>query len=654
MSENHSLNVSALNVSAVKPAKRLVLSLSLSLVMLSGLAVTSLSLCLPAPADAQTGAEQSEGLPIKDIKVDGSGQLVIVFATGGAFPEAPRVAELDSPRRIVMDFQDAALEVGSLPSVDALSASLTRAVPGIKGIRYSMVGVGAGGARPIARIVLELDAAAPVKAKVAKVEEGAVTVSLLDDAAGGNSSATAGGATAASDKDAYDDYYKQLLNQKEADKKASAEWGPRRGSLSEVGGKVAIKPITNVSNWMGGFWGKKDQGDAAAATKKPESKAPAASSVAEPAQRAASNESTAQTKAPEQSLLSKGLGVGKLWKRGKAASTTPQPQSQPAEASTAPAEAPTSATAGTSPTAENVETGAAAKSASGEGGWGEWGDGNKTSQTNPAQEKPVQAEAPAPVTPVESPTAAAPEPTPAPETKAAGAGEVGTPQTQADASVGNSDAANSETPSSPLESASGETGASETPRYKAGKLFNKAVHQHLSGNLAEAIKDYQAAVGIDPELGQAYCNLGLAYNQQHNYADALAAFRKALAVNASDAIAYNGIGAALKAQKDMVGATKNWQTAVKLNPKLGVAQYNLGTAYEFQGEFEKALVAYQAAIKCDSRMGEAYYRIGLIMQKQKKLDEARSQFKQALKLSGNSEYSEDARQRLALIDKKVK
>ncbi len=649
MSENHSLNVSAVNVSAVEPAKRLVLSLSLSLAMLSGLAVTSLSVCLPAPADAQAGAEQSEGLPIKDIKVDDSGQLVIVFATGGAFPEAPRVAELDSPRRVVMDFQDAALEVGSLPSVDALNARLTGAVPGVKGIRYSMV----GGARPIARIVLELDAAAPVKAKVAKVEEGAVTVSLLD-AAGGASGATAGGATAASDKDAYDDYYKQLLNQKEADKKASAEWGPRRGSLSEVGGKVAIKPITNVSNWMGGFWGKKDQGDAAASAKKPESKAPAGGSVAEPAERAASNQSAAQTKAPEQSLLSKGLGVGNLWKRGKAASPATQSQPQPAEAATAPAEAPTSATAGTSPTAENADSGAAAKSASGEGGWGEWGDGNKTSQTNPAQEKTVQAEAPAPVTPVESPTAAAPEPTPAPETKATGAGEVGNPQTQADASVGNSDAANSETPSSPLESASGETGASETPRYKAGKLFNKAVHQHLSGNLAEAIKDYQAAVGIDPELGQAYCNLGLAYNQQHNYADALAAFRKALAVNASDAIAYNGIGAALKAQKDMVGATKNWQTAVKLNPKLGVAQYNLGTAYEFQGEFEKALVAYQAAIKCDSRMGEAYYRIGLIMQKQKKLDEARSQFKQALKLSGNSEYSEDARQRLALIDKKVK
>ncbi|HMY05085.1 MAG TPA: AMIN domain-containing protein, partial [Candidatus Obscuribacter sp.] len=339
MSENHSLNVSAVNVSAVEPAKRLVLSLSLSLAMLSGLAVTSLSVCLPAPADAQAGAEQSEGLPIKDIKVDDSGQLVIVFATGGAFPEAPRVAELDSPRRVVMDFQDAALEVGSLPSVDALNARLTGAVPGVKGIRYSMV----GGARPIARIVLELDAAAPVKAKVAKVEEGAVTVSLLD-AAGGASGATAGGATAASDKDAYDDYYKQLLNQKEADKKASAEWGPRRGSLSEVGGKVAIKPITNVSNWMGGFWGKKDQGDAAASAKKPESKAPAGGSVAEPAERAASNQSAAQTKAPEQSLLSKGLGVGKLWKRGKAASPATQSQPQPAEAATAPAEAPTSAT----------------------------------------------------------------------------------------------------------------------------------------------------------------------------------------------------------------------------------------------------------------------------------------------------------------------
>ncbi len=188
----------------------------------------------------------------------------------------------------------------------------------------------------------------------------------------------------------------------------------------------------------------------------------------------------------------------------------------------------------------------------------------------------------------------------------------------------------------------------------AVKLFNQAVNFHLTGKLGDAIEAYKGAIAANPDLAQAHSNLGLIYNQQHNYAGALTEFRKALAINPKDAITYNGIGAALRAERDLMGAVKNWQTAVSLDPSLATAHYNLGTAYEIQKELDKALDSYQQAVKNDYRLGEAYYRMGLIMTRKNRPEEAAEKFTQALKISSKSEYSEDARQRLAsLTQKKV-
>jgi tetratricopeptide (TPR) repeat protein len=188
-------------------------------------------------------------------------------------------------------------------------------------------------------------------------------------------------------------------------------------------------------------------------------------------------------------------------------------------------------------------------------------------------------------------------------------------------------------------------------KLAAVRHYNLAVAAHLQGKLAEAITEYKASLEANGSLAEAHSNLGLIFNQQHNYAQALAEFRKALAINPKDAITYNGIGAALRAERDLQGAIKNWQTAVSLDPKLATAHYNLGTAYEIDKDYDKALDSYGSAVKNDYRLGEAYYRMGLIWERKKKSDEAASQFKEALKVSSDSEYSEDARQRLAFLQK---
>lgn len=188
-------------------------------------------------------------------------------------------------------------------------------------------------------------------------------------------------------------------------------------------------------------------------------------------------------------------------------------------------------------------------------------------------------------------------------------------------------------------------------KEKAAEYYNRAVKNHLTGKLSLAIADYNAAIEANPELGQARCNLGLIYNQRHEYDKAISEFRKALAINPKDAFTYNGIGAALRAQKDYDGALKNWQTATSLKPDLATAHYNLGTVYEIKKDYDKAMVAYQDAIKNDYRLGEAYFRTGLILVRKNRLKEAKEQFKKSLEISEKAEYSETARQKIAIIEK---
>ncbi len=665
---------------------------------------------------------QAEGLPIRDLTLDGNGQLVIVFGTGGAFPPSPSISEMAPPnKRLVIDFHDAGFD-GTVPSSDVLTGRFVGAIPSVKGFRCAAV---KGVKGTIARLVLDLDDASDLKARVAKVEEGAVTIAFTGGRSGAQVAAGAvaggaGGATAAatsqSSADAYDAYYNQFRQQKETESPLSNEWTSRRGNLSEVGGKVAIKPITNVSNWMGSFW-KKDKPDAAG---EPLDKSVAEKSVAEKpakekvgsaglpllsskaAEAAAADaevkeadgaakpggvsgmtEAAAGKAKAAAAMLTKGM---KIWKRkggeqqsnqtqgqaqGQAQTETQsQTQSQPQEIAQkssaqpaasfsnggAVASAQTTATEETQ-LAEEPSSAKSAESDTGSGGWGEWGaqgaaakgadtaGGTAASVASAAVSNQAASAAPA-AAPSESSSSSS-------SSSSLGTGEETTPP-QHNLKNKSSETVEKSEPAEVVEPAEAVPSTGDSPRIQARKLYNKAQLQHLSGNLDGAIAGYKAAVAADSELGPAYCNLGLAYNQMHNYHEALEAFRKALACNASDAIAYNGIGAALKAQKDITGAAKNWQTAVKLNPKLGVAHYNLGTAYEQQGEFDKALASYQASVKCDSRMGEAHYRIGLILQKQKRLTEARHHFELALKLSGKSEYSDDARQRLALLEKAAK
>ncbi|MBD8874412.1 tetratricopeptide repeat protein [Rhodanobacter sp. DHB23] len=117
--------------------------------------------------------------------------------------------------------------------------------------------------------------------------------------------------------------------------------------------------------------------------------------------------------------------------------------------------------------------------------------------------------------------------------------------------------------------------------HASNQSGEKAYH---AGQLDNAIALYNQAIGQDPNYGQAYSNLGLAYQKAGRKAEAIWADRKALA------LASGPTAATVRAS----------------------SYYNIGRMYEEAGDFASALQNYQAAKreKANPTYDSAIERVG--------------------------------------------
>ena len=107
--------------------------------------------------------------------------------------------------------------------------------------------------------------------------------------------------------------------------------------------------------------------------------------------------------------------------------------------------------------------------------------------------------------------------------------------------------------------------AADPVQAKAKNLAGESAYH--AGHLDDAIALFQQATQLDPSYGQAYGNLGLAYQKAGRSAEAIWADRKALALASGPNAATTRAG----------------------------AYYNIARLYEDAGQFADALTNYQAA-----------------------------------------------------------
>jgi tetratricopeptide (TPR) repeat protein len=106
-----------------------------------------------------------------------------------------------------------------------------------------------------------------------------------------------------------------------------------------------------------------------------------------------------------------------------------------------------------------------------------------------------------------------------------------------------------------------------SPRDRAGTLINRGVLKLRRGTFEAATKDFNAALSLKPDMGEAYVNRGAASIGEHRYAESLADLNKAISLGLEDpAKAYYNRALAYEGLDDVKSAYFDYQKAVELNP----------------------------------------------------------------------------------------
>lgn len=185
-------------------------------------------------------------------------------------------------------------------------------------------------------------------------------------------------------------------------------------------------------------------------------------------------------------------------------------------------------------------------------------------------------------------------------------------------------------------------------QFKSG--LDLALAYSEAGELDMAIKEYQAALALDPASYDAMLGLGSAYRRAKLFPEALALYRKIIAENPSYAAAYANLGNLHLEQGEIEAAVAAYEKfAAHSDDKATVAQnfLNAGFRHGAAGNHEKALALYYRALEVTPDNPLAYTDIGWSLLKLGKREEAVAAFEKALKLKPKGEVKEYARKGLA-------
>ncbi|MEL6388183.1 MAG: tetratricopeptide repeat protein [Pseudomonadota bacterium] len=107
-----------------------------------------------------------------------------------------------------------------------------------------------------------------------------------------------------------------------------------------------------------------------------------------------------------------------------------------------------------------------------------------------------------------------------------------------------------------------------TATNRAATYVNRGIARMRAEQYENSISDYERALGIDPELGPAYLNMGAALIFQQRFNEALTALDEAIALETQDmAAAHYNRAIAREQSGDLQGAYADFQTSAELKPE---------------------------------------------------------------------------------------
>jgi serine/threonine protein kinase/Flp pilus assembly protein TadD len=172
-----------------------------------------------------------------------------------------------------------------------------------------------------------------------------------------------------------------------------------------------------------------------------------------------------------------------------------------------------------------------------------------------------------------------------------------------------------------------------------------------TGQLDEAIQEYQRALDVDLTYAKVHNNLGTALEAKGQLDEAIAEYRKALSLGLKLALVHNNLGSALADTGQLDEAIQEYQKAIDVDPTHAKAHSNLGSALRDKGQLDKAIEKFKEAIRIDPTYAPAHYNLGVVLGEKGRVDEAITEYEKATELdpkNANAHYN----LAIVLFDKK--
>lgn len=174
---------------------------------------------------------------------------------------------------------------------------------------------------------------------------------------------------------------------------------------------------------------------------------------------------------------------------------------------------------------------------------------------------------------------------------------------------------------------------------RAASQFNVGYALETAGRRDEAIVQYEHALALRPDFGDAHSNLAALLSMRGDHAGALAHAREAVRLEPEMAEAYNNLGTELAAVGNQDEALRNFARAVGLDSRNAASQANLASALASAGRVVEAEGHFREAVRLDPANAGAHNNLGILLASKGDLGGAVVEFSAAVRLEpGNAGF----------------
>jgi Flp pilus assembly protein TadD len=119
--------------------------------------------------------------------------------------------------------------------------------------------------------------------------------------------------------------------------------------------------------------------------------------------------------------------------------------------------------------------------------------------------------------------------------------------------------------------------------------FERALAREQHADIAGACAAYRHALDLDPEMADAYINLGRLLQEQGEASEAARLYHLAIEHTPDDPVAHYNLAIALEDQRQLSAAVSHYRQALALDPEFADAHFNLGRLLDRLGRPSEAI-----------------------------------------------------------------